>query len=417
MWYHLSYQSHLQDTSHLVAQKDLVGYISAEPEPAGQRVWYVVTGESNGKTISVRVRADRYPEYEVGDFVLVSGTFEAAEPFETETGIFDYPRFLYVRGIFARANRVTIELSNDADFDFFGKTKASVLRRIHRFKKVLVRGVENVMPPREAVLVLGMVYGMKKSLSEEDEAAFKTSGLSHLVVLSGSNVAIVAGFLQGFVAFVPQVLSKYASAIPIVGVWLLVIMAGAEPSGMRAGIMTTLTVVVAAFATKTTQPKYKILSKLDILVDAIAGEHAWKKMAVLSGVAFGMAIWNPMAVAHDPSYALSFLATFGVTFVAPVLVRLTILLPLKTSIREVFAQTIAAQLCTLPVLLKMGGGQSLFSPLANALALPLVPIAMASGGAVSCIGAISTTTAEVPAVVAILATKAIYAIAAFFAVA
>jgi hypothetical protein len=110
------------------------------------------------------------------------------------------------------------------------------------------------------------------------------------------------------------------------------------------------------------------------------------------------------------------MATFGVTFVAPVFSRLTILVPMPQFVREVLSQTIAAQICTLPIILSMGGGQTWLAPVSNALAAPLVPIAMASGGAVSIFGLISKTTAAIPAVVAIMSTRVIYSIAALFAV-
>jgi competence protein ComEC len=414
MWYHVCLEAQLARTRQVIIDTVFHGYISAEPEPVEQRVWYVVTGSIDNEKISIRARADRYPQHDVGQFVQVEGTIEAAEPFETEGGIFDYPRFLYARGIHARADRVKVTPISAESFSPYTRTRSQISGAIFDFKHMLVRPVEEVLPPREGALVLGMVYGMKKGLSESDDAAFKTSGLSHLVVLSGSNVAIVAAFLKSFVSAFPAALSRYLGWFPVSGVWLLVLMAGAEPSGVRAGIMAT----VSSTLTNSRQDERNTAAKssIDIVIDAFAGAHAWKKIATLSSVAACMAILNPLSVAHDPSYALSFLATFGVTFVAPVLSRLSILIPMPSFMREVLSQTVAAQICTLPVVLSMGGGQTILSPIANALAAPLVPLAMASGGAVSIVGLISKTTAEIPAVVAVLSTRAIYAVAAFFAV-
>jgi hypothetical protein len=128
-----------------------------------------------------------------------------------------------------------------------------------------------------------------------------------------------------------------------------------------------------------------------------------------------MALINPYAPRFDPSYGLSFLAAFGVTFIAPIFSRVLRFAPQRFAIRETLAQCIAAQVATYPIISQMGSNQSWLALVANITAAPLVPLAMGSGAAVGLINLFSSEAALPAALVATAATRAIYAIANFAA--
>jgi competence protein ComEC len=81
-------------------------------------------------------------------------------------------------------------------------------------------------------------------------------------------------------------------------------------------------------------------------------------------------------VLSDISFQLSFIATFGVLYVTPKVIKWVRFLPARFSFRELVATTIAATITVLPILLYSTGILSIVSLPANILILPLIPLTM-----------------------------------------
>ena len=96
--------------------------------------------------------------------------------------------------------------------------------------------------------------------------------------------------------------------------------------------------------------------------------------------AFVMILLDPFILRFDVGFQLSFLATIGLIYASPVLERRLKFLPNKLEIRSSLANSLAAQILVLPILLSNFGQFSLISPLANLLILPIIPIIMLFGG-------------------------------------
>lgn len=101
---------------------------------------------------------------------------------------------------------------------------------------------------------------------------------------------------------------------------------------------------------------------------------------------------NPSFGWNDLGWQLSFAAFAGVMIVAPLAQRYFFGDKKPGTIRQILGETIAAQLCTLPILLLAFGQFSNVAIFANLLILPLVPLAMlltfvAGGGALIIPGA------------------------------
>ena len=139
--------------------------------------------------------------------------------------------------------------------------------------------------------------------------------------------------------------------IGIIIVILFIIMAGATPTAIRAGIMT-----VIALVGRMTGRSYD------------AG-----RALVIAGLL--MAAYDPRVILNI-SFELSFLATFGVLFVSPKILRFVMFLPARFGFREDVATTIAATITVLPILLYSTGVLSLVSLPANILILPFIPLTM-----------------------------------------
>lgn len=87
-------------------------------------------------------------------------------------------------------------------------------------------------------LMQAMLLGDEVNLDEDLRQAYANTGIIHIIAISGGNVSIffvVIAFLLGFVRHPKHLLIKYAIAMPLV--WFYVLMAGAQPSAVRAAVM------------------------------------------------------------------------------------------------------------------------------------------------------------------------------------
>jgi competence protein ComEC len=204
---------------------------------------------------------------------------------------------------------------------------------------------------RDAGLLMGLALGDGSMLDPRDEAHFQATGLQHLLVVSGENVAMVLAPILGLALLLR--LSLFGRLLLGGGsVVAFVVLTGAGPSVLRAGVMALLTLLAVLLGRSTSG------------FSALAG-------AVL------------ILLAADPSLAwqvgfqLSVAATAGIVALAqPIASRLT-WLPRPLAIAA--ATTAAAQAGTSPVLLFYFHSVPLVTLVANLLAFPSVAPAMLFG--------------------------------------
>lgn len=87
-------------------------------------------------------------------------------------------------------------------------------------------------------LLQAMIMGDEINLDEDLRQAYADTGIVHIIAISGGNITIffiVVAFLLGWIRHKKYLWVKYAVALPII--WFYVLMAGAQPSAMRAAVM------------------------------------------------------------------------------------------------------------------------------------------------------------------------------------
>jgi competence protein ComEC len=223
------------------------------------------------------------------------------------------------------------------------------------------------MPAREAALARGFVLGEDEDVDEATVEDFRRSGLSHLLAVSGQNVALLAVLAMPLLA---------AFGIPLGArlVWMLgaivayVPLAGAGPSIVRAGVMGALTVLAT-----------------------LAGRRASRLYGLVAAAVVTLAI-DPR-VAADVGWQLSFAAVLGILALA-VPLRRAILARLgghgaARALADGISITIAATLATAPLIAFHFGAVSTTTLVANVLAMPAVAPAM-------WLGMLSATSGQVP---------------------
>lgn len=213
------------------------------------------------------------------------------------------------------------------------------LRALGWIHQRFTSGVTAALPSPAAELALGITLGETKALPTEILDAFRRSGTTHVLALSGYNVSVLAGLL---LAALPQVLGRRAALIAASAALLgFLLLTGAPPSLLRATAMAWLL----------------------ILAQLIRRRAAAQRLLALATTAL-LAIQPALAI--DLGFLLSVAATAGLVWGGQRERG-------ATSFRSALRTTLAATVATTPLILLAFGRISLVSPLANLVVLPLVP--------------------------------------------
>ncbi len=220
------------------------------------------------------------------------------------------------------------------------------------------------MPAREAALARGFVLGEDEQIDESTTEDFRRSGLSHLLAVSGQNVALLVLLAMPFLAALGLPLrTRLLWVLGLIAVY--VPLAGAGPSIQRAAIMGALSVLAT-----------------------LAGRRASRFYALVLAAAV-LLVLEP-GIAADVGWQLSFAAVLGILLLAAPL-RAGIAARIGTRgwrrpLAEGAAMTIAATLATAPLIAFHFEAISTMTLVANLLALPAVAPAMWLGMVVAAAG-------------------------------
>lgn len=212
----------------------------------------------------------------------------------------------------------------------------------------------SVLPEPEAGLAAGILIGLRDRVDRSVAAEFTTAGVSHVVAISGWNIAIVAAAIAALAGRLGRRRRAVVTAIAIV---TYICFAGASPSVLRAGAMAG----VVLFARET--------------------GRAGRAAAALGWAAALLLLADPRLVA-DAGFQLSTLATGGlIAWATPLTVRLDRWTGRRAPawLTESLGVSLAAQAATLPIVLASFGRLALIAPVVNLAVVPLVAPAMAAG--------------------------------------
>jgi len=210
------------------------------------------------------------------------------------------------------------------------------------------------MPPREAALARGFVLGEDEDIDDGTVEDFRRAGLSHLLAVSGQNVALLALLAMPLLAALGIPLRTRLLWV-LAAIAVYVPLAGGGPSIVRAGVMGALTVLAT-----------------------LAGRRPSRLYGLAVAALVTLAI-DPQ-IAGDVGWQLSFAAVLGILAMARPL-RAAIVSRLgsggwRGALAEGAAVTIAATLATAPLITFHFQSLSTTTLVANLLALPAVAPAM-----------------------------------------
>lgn len=336
------------------AQHTIIGWVAHKPEIKEQRQRVVVqpiTLANEDMTVGkplhghLQFSTSKYIRIAYGDVLLLTGELVSPPVFDT----FDYRDYLEKRSIYALMQQPKIRRAE--------QTRGWIpLRWLYALNDHIERTINRMLPEPESSLLAGLLLGIKRGFSDELTAAFSLTGTTHIIALSGYNIAIVVAALQ---AMIGQGLSPQKRFwLLLVGIGLFVIFVGAQASIVRAGIM-------AGFV--------------------LLGQTLGRRRDVTTSFVFTAAVMlllNPMTL-WDVGFQLSFLATAGILYVHPKLVMLPWILwvseRMPAFLSETLFLTLSAQIAVLPLLIVYFKSISLISLLTNILILEVIPFTMLVG--------------------------------------
>ena len=281
--------------------------ILSQPQTVGSQQAFT----ANYKNQKIRIMTNGGPEVNYGDYMRISGKIS-----NRGNGLLIYfPK---------------IEMTNDpANIFQLG------LGAINYLREKLISLFSETLPAPSSSLLLGIIFGIKEQMPKDFSGNLKTTGVFHVLTVSGMNVALVGGFVSTFFAMFFK--RQAAIFLSILAIIFYAILAGLEPSIVRASIMGIL--VFSA----------QILGRQTLAVNSL----------FLTGS--GMLFLDPSLIS-DVGFQLSFAAVLGILYIKPVFGK-------KEGIVSGVSVTIAAQISTLPILLANFGTYSVYSVLVNGLVL------------------------------------------------
>lgn len=221
--------------------------------------------------------------------------------------------------------------------------------------------ISSYLPEPHASLLNGIIFGIPFKSAPVFYQQLKTVGLLHLVVLSGSNIAILGSITAACTRFLPKRLSLLACITVIV---LFTLFVGPQPPIVRAAIMGVLGLTATLFGKKAS-------ALISLLVCVLI-------------VAFIKEKWL-----ESLSFQLSVGATLGIVIFASG----------ARGIRGELRTSLAAQAFTAPLIFLAFREISLISPLSTLLVSFLVPPLMIFGFLTAVLGLVHHSLGVIPGLI------------------
>ncbi|MEA3334825.1 MAG: ComEC/Rec2 family competence protein [Chloroflexota bacterium] len=335
---------------------------------------------------------DRFPELQYGDRIKVQGRLEAPPVFKG----FDYRAYLARQGIHTLIQRPKVSITTHGQGHPFWQI-------LYNIRTNAQTAIGQLIPEPEAALLSGILLGVETGIDRELYDQFNLTGVSHIIVISGSNITIIAGVMT---ALFGRLLGKRRAFYPVIaGIVLYTLLVGADSSVTRAAIMGGLYAWATYLGRQSTA--FVSLFVAGFVMTLINPLALWDVgfqlsfMATLSLMLFtpGMTAWfegsfDRLFFGIERRFARRGVAASPCRRIAPSpLPRAPESHPLRVALlgflSDALIVTLAAQILTLPLVAYYFGRVSLVSPLANLLVLPVQPPIMIWGGLAVIVGLIS----------------------------
>ena len=283
----------------------------------------------------------------IGDKISAGGNLKFLTNYKNPGQIDNVTRY--------KANKITARLSADKSgieiFEVEGNFFVKFLRFVSEIRKHYRTEISKFMSAEDAAAIFAMLFGGYAGINPELVTEFQTTGIVHILSVSGSHMTLLAAATAYFC-----LLFKFPKTLTVaIGIFVIVtytFLSGMLPQVIRSACMGILVFTATAFE-----------------LEAIGAR-------LLTLTALAMLINQPLLI-FDVSFQLSFTSTAGLMYLAE---KIKIFL---RRIPEIFSYpasiTLSAQIASLPIIIWYFNQVSLSSVLANIFVMPFLEIVIVGG--------------------------------------
>ena len=357
---------------------EIKGTVSADPEVRDKTThlrlsateikatedWQPVSG-------TARLFVPRYPTYDYGDVLRVTGKLETPPQLDD----FDYEGYLAQQGIYSTILYPGIEILE--------KGKGfKPLEWVYSLRNRLSQTMATVLPEPQASLAQGIILGIRGNIPSSVKTDFSRTGTAHILAISGLHLSIVAGILLSLGIWLFGRRRYFYIWLALGIIWLYALLTGMHPPIVRGAIMASL-----------------------FLTAELLGRQrsAFTSLALAAAIMVGV---NPQ-ILWTASFQMSFLAMAGLIFLAPPFMALGRKAVSRTLgedgaatrmasiITDSFSITLGAIMAVWPLVAHYFGIISFVGPPATLLALPALPGIIIAGALAGGLGLIFLPAAQI----------------------
>lgn len=178
----------------------------------------------------LRINKSMKKNLDYGDKIKFNGNFIEPEIARNYQG-FNYKEYLKTIKIYG-----TIK----CDYvDIIEKDKVNLISRIsNKISMDIERNIDEIIGNEETGIVKGIILGDKNDIDEEMQEDFKTSGISHILAISGMHVSYIVIAINLF--FKKKIGNRNTKIFIILFLIIYMFITGFSPSIVRAGLMSML---------------------------------------------------------------------------------------------------------------------------------------------------------------------------------
>lgn len=341
-----------------VIEGDIVSYVAQGTDTqritvSAQRLQqHGVTHEVKGR---VTLLVDPQMGLRYGDAVQVAGVLSTPPEFAD----FSWRDWLARRRIYSTMNLVQVTPLTGAP------QGNPLLQTIYALRSRGEAVLNDLLPEPHAALANGMLLGIDANISDALMQEFNDTSASHVIVISGSNIALIAGVLMAVGSRFGKS-NRWVVAATLAGIGIYAVLVGAEASVVRAAIMGGLLVIATALNRRSTA------------------------IVSLAAAALAMTLANPH-ILWDVGFQLSAVATLGLILLVPALrpshasqgeETASAVNPLRSAralVVDTIVVSMAAMLAVTPLLIWHFQRLSVIGLLTNLLIVPIQPLILVSG--------------------------------------
>lgn len=205
-------------------------------------------------------------------------------------GAFDFQRYAWFLriGAFGFSYRPPVVVRANPPDTFEQKLEA--------LRQVIAARVDKAMAGPESSIAGTVIVQTRASITDKDENAMRAAGLSHLLVIGGLHISIVAGFIffvsRFLMALFPSFalrhpIKKYAAVLAFAGALFYTLIAGAPVPTQRAMIMTGVVLLAVMLDRVAFSPRVVVIAAMLVLAfqpEALAGPSFQMSFAAVTAL-------------------------------------------------------------------------------------------------------------------------------------